>query len=860
MHNTAYRLPGTVSPRQYDVVLDARLGSDVVRGRVRIQLEVTEPTSRIELHAVGIELQDVHVAANGVALRGTITQDPVRELAILEFSQHLSIGPAVLEIAFHRSMSNSLDGLYRAKDADGEMLTTQCEPTGARKIFPCFDEPAFKARFAYTITTSPGVTVLTNGRLQSVTESADGAAMTWTFAPTKPMSSYLVAIVIGDIASTREDTVRGVPLRVWTLRGKERMGAFGLDYTARLLPFFEEYFGTPYHFEKLDQIGVPAFAAGAMENAGLITYRQTALLIDPATASWEAEKRIAAVIAHEFAHMWFGDLVTMRWWDDLWLNEAFASWLSYYAVDRLTPQYAIWDAVQQAKDHVLEVDALISTHPIYKRVETPSDALEMFDEITYQKGCAVLRMLHSFLGEEAFKQGLQGYLREFAEGNAAGNDLWRNLQQVAHAPVTQIMESWILQGGHPIIGIEVEGAGGDTRLRLSQQRYFGSPEASRAENAQLWSVPMVVRYEDGAGVHEARYLLAERELTTPLTVAGELAWLSANAGDIGFYRVQPGQEMLARLLAHLDQVAPAEQIGLVRDQWALVQNGGQPITPFLNVLAVAVRGNDYRVLRAAAGHLGRIERSLEDTGDGGALAGFRAWMKETFSSKLATLDYVPQQGESRNDEQARVTVVEAMTHFAQDPEAVETAQQWARREAENPRSVDPNLAPVFVSANARFGDSAAFDRHAAVYRERKAAGGAPEEAQRYLEAFALFRQPELVSRTLGLIDDGTIAAQDGVPTLVRLLGQRHSQGAAWDYVKAHWQQIEEQLTFGKPNLIGATGNLPLSLRDEVVAFFETQLHGQFETSQARALEQLQQTAELEARTCDDLVAWFHQRA
>ena len=859
MTSKAYRLPRSVVPRHYDVALEARPDVDEVRGRVAIQLDIVEPTMTVELNAVGLDVTDAHISANGYAHPGSVTLDAERELATIQFSEELPAGPATLDMAFRRPVSNSLEGLYLAKDADGAMLATQCEPTAARQIFPCFDEPTFKARFAYTITTAPNLTVLTNGRLLSATETSDGSAKTWTFAPTRPMSSYLAAIIIGDIASTREDVVHGVPLRIWALRGKERMGEFALDYTARLLPFYEEYFGTPYHFEKLDQIGVPAFAAGAMENAGLITYRQTALLMDPAKASWSAEKRIATVIAHEFAHMWFGDLVTMRWWDDLWLNEAFASWLENHAVNTLSPEYDIWDEMQRFKDHVMDVDSLASTHPIYSPVETPSDAMEMFDEITYEKGSSVLRMLHNFLGDESFKKGLQGYLREFAEGNAAGSDLWRNLQQASDEPVAQIMESWILQAGHPIVGVTVEGSGGDTRLRLSQRRFFSSLTAMREQNDQRWTVPLVIRYQDDAGTHETRTLFSEREATVPLSVMGTLAWCYVNAGDVGFYRFEPDAALLQSLLAHMDQLSVQEQIGLLRDQWALVQNGSQSITPVLDVTATLAQSDDYRVLRAVSGHLRVIEDYVEDAGDAEALAGFRAWVKRTFAGKLAALGFEPRSGETRNEEQARVSVLSAMTRLAQDPEAIAQAKEWAAREADDPNAVDANLAPVFVTADARFGDAVAFERHVDIYRRRKAAGGIPEQAERYLGTFSLFRQPELVTRTLGLIDDGTIAPENEGTVLSMMLMQRHAQGAAWTYMKAHWKDIEERLTFWVPNGVAYTGNLPISYREDVTAFFVENLHGQFQNSLARAMAQMEQTAEVKARTRDELVAWFRKQ-
>ena len=343
--------------------------------------------------------------------------------------------------------------MYLAQDRPEQALCTQCEATDARAIFPCFDEPTFKAQFAFEITTDPDVVVLSNGPLVSVT--GNGAGKTWKFAATKTMSSYLVALVIGDMASAAEQIVHGVPLRVWTMRGKEGLGAFALDYTARLLPWYEEYFGAPYHFDKYDQAAVPGFSSGAMENSGLVIFRQELLIMSPDSASWRQEKLIAQVIAHEFAHMWFGNLVTMQWWDDLWLNEAFAEWICHRVISDISPHYRIWDDFQGNRNYTLAEDALESTHPIYSPVQTPAQAEELFDAITYLKGCAVLRMLENFLGFENFRAGLRTYMREFAERNARGADLWRHLQAASQQPVAQIVESWILQSGYPVVTVNL---------------------------------------------------------------------------------------------------------------------------------------------------------------------------------------------------------------------------------------------------------------------------------------------------------------------------------------------------------------------------------------------------------------------
>jgi puromycin-sensitive aminopeptidase len=772
--------------------------------------------------------------------------------------QPLPTGEATLRLAFQGKLNAGLRGLYRAVDGQEQLICSLCAPTDARAIFPCFDEPTFKARFAYEITTSAGATVLANSPLVSVAECEDGRK-TWSFAPTRPMSTYLIALVIGNVAGTDAELVRGTPIRVWALAGKERMGAFAHRYTARLLPWYEDYFGVPYHFEKYDQVAVTGFAAGAMENSGLVLFRQSLLLMDPQTASWEQERLIASVVAHEFAHMWFGNLVTMRWWDDLWLNEAFAEWVRHKAMSQLSPDYAVWDDFQRRKNDALQSDALANTHPIYSSVATPADALELFDAITYTKGCAVLRMLESFVGEAAFQAGMRAYMREFAESNAAGADLWHSLQQASNAPVTRMMEAWITQGGYPSIPLALEESVDGTRLRLRQQRFYSSPLVAQPAG-QTWDVPLVIRYEDDGGIQETHYLLVERKAAVSLPVMGALKWCYANAGEIGFYRQNPDRAMLNRLLAHMHQLTPVEQVGLLGDQWALARSGDQTIAQFLDVLAALIQSDDYQVVKQVVGHLRTLEGLLEDAGDEQGLQQFRGWVSGTFQTKLAELGFAPRGGESQSDAQRRVYVVDAMATIARDAPAVEQAIRWAEREAADPVAVDPNLAPIFVAATAQFGDAARFDHYVEIYQRRRGVGAAPQETDRYLYSFANFRAPELVNRTLRLLDENVLPQESVVPVLSSLLWKRHAQVRAWNYIKEHWARLLELHPVAISYVVEATGQLPASTRADVVAFLDAHLDGMAQQSYARALETIDQLEEFKTRTQAELVAWFKGRS
>jgi puromycin-sensitive aminopeptidase len=851
----AYRLPNHVLPRQYDIELDARVGRPTFTGKVTIQVDIREGSSSIELHAHELlTLKEATLTAGDTTLQGTITQDAEREMAHIDFGQPLPVGDATLVIAYDGRISPTLEGLYLAKDGPEQCLCTQCEDTYARKILPCWDEPAFKAHFAWKITTDPESTVLTNGPLVSAEASPDGKSKMWTFAPTKLMSSYLCATVIGDIAGTHEETVNGIPVRVWAMRGKEEMGRFAHDFTKRLLPFYEDYFQAPYHYDKYDQIAVPGFAAGAMENAGLVTYVQSALIMNPQTASWMAEKSIAHVIAHETAHMWFGDLVTMAWWDDLWLNESFAEWMSYKAVNALNPEYKIWNDAQGGKLTALGADALESTHPIYTHVQTPDDATEMFDAITYQKGCSVMRMLENFLGEDAFRTGLRAYIKEFAESNATGADLWRHLASASGLPVDEIMQSWISQGGYPLITFTLEGTGADTTLHLSQRRFYSSPSATG--EAQIWHAPVIIRYEDAAGTHEKRPLIIGPETVVPLPLQGQLKWLYGNDQEIGFYRQHLDGPILKELLDSLDKLSPVEQAGLLGDQWALTRNGTQKITAFLDVLSAMMSLKDYTILDNAVSRLHAVDTLLKEAGDQQAIANFKVWVGKRLKVQMDEVGYEPRKGESQDETQRRIALIDAMATIADTPEAIRQATTWADREAENPASVSADLAGLFVAAAAQYGDRARFDRYVEIYKTRRDAAASPQETNRYLYSLPEFEAPALVEATLGLLDDGTIP-QEAIGRMLRVMfGLPHAKVAAWNYVKTHWPTIRNLGDMWTGFLVEASGQLPASLRPDIVAFYDEHLQGAAEMSYARALETLDQLAEFKARTKDDMVAWF----
>ena len=412
--STPYKLSRAVLPLNYDLVLQPDLEKFTFSGHETLELEVVEATNEIVLNAIDldIEFQRLTTSDNVVAAPPTVTVDEELERISFLFEEELSPGKVVMDLAFEGTLNDQLRGFYRSQyvDDDGNeryLASTQFEATDARRAFPCWDEPAFKATFDVTLIVPDGLAAISNTAVISET-SASAGLRTVKFERSPKMSTYLVAFIVGDMVSVEEQTPSGTLMRVWATRGREEQGRYALDNAVRLLSYFNGYFGIPFPLSKLDHIAIPDFAAGAMENWGAITYRETALLYDPENSAAAARQRIVEVIAHEMAHMWFGDLVTMAWWDDLWLNESFASWMGDKAVDNLYPEWDMWTQFVSADTNSgLSLDGLRNSHPIEANVGNPSEIRELFDAISYSKGGATLRMLEQFLGPDTFQKGLQ---------------------------------------------------------------------------------------------------------------------------------------------------------------------------------------------------------------------------------------------------------------------------------------------------------------------------------------------------------------------------------------------------------------------------------------------------------------------
>ena len=593
-----YRLPRHVVPVRYDLRLEPDLVAANFSGQETITLTIYQATSDIVFNAIELDIVSAQIEGDtGTTSQATITLNNALERCYLTFATPLLPGTWKLTIIFRGTLNDKLRGFYRStyKDEHGvthNMAATQFESTDARRAFPCWDEPDFKAVFATTLVIDPTVTAVSNSMIAS--EALVGGKKVVRFADTMKMSTYLVAFIVGRIEPTDPVMVGQTQLRLWTIHGKKHLTTFGQDIAAASLSFFESYYGIPYPGDKLDLLAIPDFASGAMENLGAITYRETALLVDRKSATHGELERVADVVAHENAHMWFGDLVTMSWWNGLWLNEAFATFMEMLAVDAWKPEWKRWDSFGVSRAAAFAVDGLHSTRPVEYPVQAPKDAEAMFDVLTYEKGASVLRMLEQHIGPTIFRDGVRDYLLKHAYGNADTKDLWVSLEKISKQPVPQLMDGWIFQPGYPLVTAEIDKSG---RLALSQQRftYLSSHfPLTTSHSPATWQIPIQMRVTAGGKPDTLRMSLTEKNMTVPLPHDWESIFL--NEEGHGFYRVRYAPDLLDRLLKRgIDRLAVTERFNLINDAWAITIAGHMPLTDYLDLTARFTTEQDKNV-------------------------------------------------------------------------------------------------------------------------------------------------------------------------------------------------------------------------------------------------------------------------
>jgi puromycin-sensitive aminopeptidase len=842
------RLALDVRPRDYDLHLTPDLARGTFRGEVAITTTLAKPRKDVTLHAADLAIRRATARVNGAEVVARATIDKRDEAVILRFAKPLPKGEVTLALDYEGKLNTHLRGFYAAQANGASYAFTQCETADARRILPCFDEPSFKARWRVAVTARATDTVLGNAPVEREEPAGDGMR-TVRFAATPPLSSYLLALAIGPLEATPPRHCGKTPVRVWHVPGKGHLAAFGVEAGVAALERLEAYFGIPYPYEKLDLVAVPDFEAGAMENAGAVFFRETLLLLDPATVSIAERRRAAEVIAHELAHMWYGDLVTMAWWDDLWLNEAFATWMAYRVVDDWKPAWRMWQGFEHDRAGALALDALANTHPIYAPVHSVAEATENFDLITYEKGAAVVRMLEHYLGADAFRAGVQRYMERHREGNTVAADLWNALEEASGKEVARVAKAWITQPGFPLVSIEAGRANGVT---VKQERFFADPTIPAARRRARWPVPLVAKLPGGTLVRA----LADKP-SQPLDVSGARpAWVYGNASAGGFYRVRHDDATRAALLASLSELSAVERLALAGDQWALVRAGKATIESWLDVVDALGDETDYDVLDGIVGPLGFVDEQL--AGDGTPLqARFRGWVATRFLPGFERLGWTAAASEDDDVRLRRAALLRIVGGVAEAGEILQEASRWLERYLVDRSSLEPNLADPVVHLAARIGS---LGRHRR-YREVVAEARTPQERRRFLLALASFRAPEAVRDTLEATLTSDVPTQDVAFILMRLLQNPAGRHPAWSFLTRRWTRLRKRMP---PLMLARLVEATPALREpryarEVRDFFKAHPLPEAARALRQALEVFRLNAGLRKRATPGLERWLAAR-
>jgi puromycin-sensitive aminopeptidase len=777
----AYRLPRTVEPHIYRIEIEPDVGSATFSGTVGIDVTVHETVDELVLNAAELAISDVEVrTASGEVVSCAVTFADELEQVIFRPATPLAPGACTLTCRFTGTLNDKLRGFYRSTyvDEGGEthtIATTQFESVDARRAFPCWDEPDRKAIFEVTLTIDRNVDAFSNSPIVDVRRVGDKNVV--RFSPTMKMSTYLVAFIVGELETTETVDVDGVPLRVVFPPGKRKLADFALAIGAFALRFFAEYFDIPYPGEKVDLVAIPDFAAGAMENLGCITFRDTALLIDPSSAARAELERVADVVAHELAHMWFGDLVTMGWWEGIWLNEAFATFMETLCVDAFRPSWDRWVGFAPSREAALAIDGVHATRPIEYPVGPPKEAEGMFDLLTYEKGCAVLRMLEQHIGPEVFRDGVRTYLKAHAYANTVTTDLWNALEEASGDPVRDVMNTFILQGGHPLVSLH-----GAT---LDQQPFSYGPVPAGIESAigSSWNVPVAVRTVASGGAPGApTQKLVLR--ASPAQLEGNATGLTVvNAGGWGVFRV--GYEAAHRLALadHLSELTPLERANLLADTWATTLAGHSTLPEFLILAAKLGLEPDPSPWAPVASALHLLSRLVAD----GEAEELHQAVNALVGPQYRHLGFESHPEEGERTPTLRSLAINLLGTVGAD---ADVRAEAARRFDDSPLGggsgapipADVEAATLAVVAQlVRPGD---YD--ALLQRYRSAS--TPQEEMRSLNALSAFPDTELALRTFELAMT-EVRSQNGFIVLTALVANPVAGQAIWRRITESWDAI-----------------------------------------------------------------------
>jgi aminopeptidase N len=842
----AQRLSGSAIPQHYTLHLTPDLDKATFTGEETIDVTLAQASDSITLNAAEIQFQSVTAKTGKWEMKADVSLDEAKQQATFHFPGTLPAGSVKLKIAYTGILNDKLRGFYLSKAEGRRYAVTQFESTDARRAFPSFDEPDFKASFDVTIVAPKDDMVISN---TNVISDAPGPAVgehTVTFTRTPKMSTYLLAFLVGNFKCI-EGSSDGVPIRACATPERVQYAHFALQSAEFILHYYDDYFGIKYPMPKLDMIGIPDFEAGAMENFGAITYRETDMLVDEKNAPESSKINVAGVVAHEMAHQWFGDMVTMKWWNNIWLNEGFATWMSNKPLEAWKPEWHIDENVASDMNGAMNLDAQKVTRTIRAEANTPDEINEMFDGITYEKGGSILHMVEGYLGEETFRQGVHNYLQAHMYGNATAEDFWNAQTANSHKPVDKIMESFITEPGVPLLTF---GKAANGQVEVTQSRFFLNPKTA-PENAgdQVWTVPVCFKTE---GAKRQCDLLTSKQGTLKVPPA---SLFYADEGAAGYYRSAYAPSDYEALLSHVTSLTGAERIDVVGDELALMRAGKSKAGDFLS-LAVSLKNDDSAaVMHNVVGGIQTVWANVAATD--AERKQLSAWVISTYEPRLSSLG-APQESDTPERQELRAELFGLVGGIGQDPKVIAASKQIAQAYLADLNKgndkVNATLARAALEVAATNGDAALFD----LLQKTAETSTDPGIVDGALNDLARFKDPELTRRALDYATSGKVRNQDSIHLITIALRNPVTQDAAWKYIEDNWPRVKAQFTmFTGGTLVGSTSAFCTEeRRDQVKDFFTAHKVAASANALTRSQNAINDCVDLRAEQSGNLQQWL----
>lgn len=842
-------LPTNVTPVHYELEFEPIFDGFTFNGRETIDFTVNETTDYITLNSLDIKISEAKI--NDVPI-SDISFDEELQRVTFKFSDHLASGTnAKLHLKFVGELNDKMCGFYRLSyREDGKtkyVATTQMEPTDARRAFPCYDEPSAKAKFTISLIADKDLVCLSNMN-ESTTTLLENGKKKVEFATSVIMSTYLVAFIVGDLKYV-EDTSYRVPIRVYATPGTEHLGQYGADIAAKTLKFFDEKFDIPYPLPKCDMVAIHDFSAGAMENFGLVTYRTIDLLVDPKAANARTLQRVTEVVMHELAHQWFGNLVTMDFWDGLWLNEGFATWMSWYACDALVPEWKVWESyVGDSLQHALGLDALRSSHPVEVPISRADQINQIFDAISYSKGSSLLKMISKWLGEDTFIKGVSNYLKKHKWTNTQTSDLWAALSEVSGKDVVAVMDTWTKKIGYPVVEV-TEGA--DHEITLTQHRFLATGDLKPKEDGVLY--PIFLGLKTSEGIDESQVLDTRSK---KIKLSDD--FFKVNGDQFGVYRTAYSSERYAKLGKSADKLSVSDRIGLVADAGALSSSGHIKTSDLLNLVKLWTKEDNYVVWDEILGRISTIKAAFVFESESTREA-LNAFVLDLVSDKLQEVGWEFSDSDSFADQQLKTSLFESAA-ASNHPEVLKFIKESFAAYVKDPKAhpINSNLRPAIFYNVAKHGDATTYDQLFNIYQNPSS----QEEKLVALRSLGKFTSAELLDRVCDLFLNTEVLKNQDIYMPMQTM-RSHPAGIErlWKWVTTNWDRLYADIPpslsmLGSVVILSSAAYTKKEQKQKVEAFYKSKDTRGFELNLAQSLDMISSKISWVDRDSNTISEWL----